>query len=302
MTTTRLIAGLLVVMATAVGLVRARGGPAVEPGVRTFEVTGVVTAPPADGRLMVAHDEIPGYMPAMTMPFAVGPRVPATLAAGDRVRFTLRVGSDSSVAEGFVVEGRDAAVAAALAAGGPKAEPRLKTGDVLPDFSLTTQAGRSFTAGDVRGRVTALTFIFTRCPVPDFCPLMVKRFQQVQAALDADPAMADVQLLSVTLDPAFDTPQVLDAYAKAMRADPTRWQFLTGAPAEIATLTTAFAIHVERQGVLIDHTLATAVIGADGRVAGIWRGSGWKAGEVLDVLRREASRRGTDGPAAARRH
>ena len=95
-----------------------------------------------------------------------------------------------------------------------------------------------------------------------------------------------MRLLSVTLDPAFDTPQVLDAYARAMRADPARWQFVTGRPEEIARLASAFSIHVERNGLLIDHTLATAVIGRDGRIAEIWRGNGWTAAEVIDVLRR----------------
>ena len=79
---------------------------------------------------------------------------------------------------------------------------------------------------------------------------MVKRFQQVQRAIAKDRALGDARLLAVTLDPAFDTPQVLDAYARAMQADPARWQFVTGSPAEIQRLTRAFAIHVERNGVL----------------------------------------------------
>jgi protein SCO1/2 len=114
----------------------------------------------------------------------------------------------------------------------------------------------------------------------------------VQAALEGDPALRDVQLLSVTLDPTFDTPAVLAAYADAMHADPKRWQFLTGTPAQVEQLTRAFAIHVERGGLLIDHTLATAVIDRDGRVAEVWRGNGWKVGEVVDVISRETSAAG----------
>jgi protein SCO1/2 len=115
---------------------------------------------------------------------------------------------------------------------------------------------------------------------------MVKQFQTIQREIAKDGPGDDVRLLSVTLDPGFDTPPVLAAYAKAMGADPARWRFVTGDAAEVAKLTTAFSIHTERNGVLLDHTLATAVIGPDGRVLEIWRGNGWKAEEVLAALRR----------------
>jgi protein SCO1/2 len=273
-------------MAVTVAVARSRKVRQPQPNVTTYPVTGVVTAAPADGRLMVSHEEIPGYMPAMTMPFALAPGDPVpAMSPGDRVRFTLEVASDSVLATAFEVIGRDEAVASALR--GPAAPPsaRVRKGDAVPDLALVNQAGAPFTSKDLRGKVTALTFIFTRCPVPEFCPLMVKRFQQVQRDVTADPALADARLLAVTLDPEFDTPEVLQAYAEAMRADPARWQFVTGPPAEVAKLTRAFAIHVERNGVLLDHTLATAVIGPDGRVVAIWRGNAWTPEEVVGALR-----------------
>jgi protein SCO1 len=290
MTTRRLLAVLLVAMAVTVTLARTRRAAAVESGVRTFTVTGVVTAPIADGRVMVAHEDIAGYMPAMTMPFALDPDAPAALAAGDRVRFTLTVGSDSARAGGFHVTGNDPSVAAALRAPAPARPARLRTGDALPAFSLTTHEGRPFTPAELRGRRTVVTFVFTRCPVPEFCPLLVQRFQQLQRTAAADPALRDVRLVAVTLDPAFDTPAVLSAYATAMRADPARWQFVTGAPDQIARLTSGFAVHVERNGVLLDHTLATAVIGRDGRIVEIWRGNRWKVDEVVGLLRAPAAK------------
>jgi len=286
MTTRRVLALLLVMMAVTVVVARTRTPRQTPPDVTTYPVTGVVTAAPADGRLMVSHEEIPGYMPAMTMPFALAPGDPVpAMSPGDRVRFTLEVASDSVLATGFEVLGRDEAVASALRGPATPSSARVRKGDVLPDLALVTQAGAAFTTKDLRGHVTALTFIFTRCPVPEFCPLMVKRFQEVQHVAAADPDLDDVRLLAVTLDPAFDTPTVLAAYATAMRADPTRWQFLTGPDAEIARLTRAFAIHVERNGVLLDHTLATAVIGPDGRVIEIWRGNGWTTQQVLTAMR-----------------
>ena len=293
MTTKGLTVVLLAAMTATISVARARRAEVIDPNARTFEVSGVVTAPPADGRVMLAHDAISGYMPAMTMPFAIGADAPA-LAPGDRVRFTLRVASDSSRAEHLVISGRDDSVAAAARDAAASTRTRLKKGDALPAFSLETQHGGAFTAADLRGRLTAITFIFTRCPVPEFCPLMSKRFQQVQREIERDPALRrgrrNLRLVSVTLDPAFDTPQVLDAYAKAIGANPDRWQFVTGRESEVARLTSAFAIHVARNGVLLDHTLATAVIDADGRVVEIWRGTGWNVSDVVGVLRREAAR------------
>jgi protein SCO1 len=234
----------------------------------------------------VAHEDIPGYMPAMTMPFTLAPDRPAPrVGPGDRVRFQWLVGADGSHADGFVVTGHDAAVAAAAAAPPPSRSGRLRPGDRLPEVALVDQAGAPFTAERLRGRRTALTFIFTRCPVPEFCPLMVQRFAEVEAAARRDPRLRDLQLVAVTLDPAFDTPSILDAYAKAKQLDPSRWRLVTGRPDAVATLTKAFAVHVERNGVLLDHTLATAVIDADGRIVEIWRGNGWRAAEVLEALR-----------------
>jgi protein SCO1/2 len=116
--------------------------------------------------------------------------------------------------------------------------------------------------------------------------LMVQRFAEVEAASRRDPRLRDVQLVAVTLDPAFDTPAILDAYAKAKQLDPARWRLVTGTPEAVATLTKAFAVHVERNGVLLDHTLATAVLDEDGRIVEIWRGNRWRASEVIDALRR----------------
>ncbi len=128
MTTKRLMLLLAVAMAVTVTVVQTRRGTPADAGSRTFQVTGVVTSPIAEGRVMVAHDDIPGYMPAMTMPFAVDADVTPSLAAGDRVRFTLRVTAEQSRAEGFRVTGHDAAVAAALRPETRRGPKRLKKG------------------------------------------------------------------------------------------------------------------------------------------------------------------------------
>ena len=285
MTTTRLLGVLLAVLTMTVVVARTRqAGPGGNE--RAFSVAGVVTAAPADGHVMVAHEAIEGYMPAMTMPFALVPGAPVpAVTPGDRVRFTLNVDDGAARATAFEVVGRDEAVATALRGAVSPAASRLRPGDAVPEVSLVTQANQPFATSDLQGHVTVVTFIFTRCPMPEFCPLMVRRFQQIQRAIGDDPRLGTARLLAVTLDPAFDTPQVLDAYATAMQADPARWQFLTGTAAEVQRLTKAFAIHVERNGVLLDHTLATAVIGTDGRVVEVWRGNGWTANEIVSTLR-----------------
>ena len=130
-----------------------------------------------------------------------------------------------------------------------------------------------------------LTFIFTRCPLPEFCPRIVSRLKELQKAITSDASLADVDLLAVTLDPEFDTPDVLAAYGRAAGADFSRWRFATGTTEEVAGLTRALAVHVERTGALPDHTLATALIDAEGRLGEVWRGNFWETQEVLDALR-----------------
>jgi protein SCO1/2 len=202
------------------------------------------------------------------------------------VRFRLVLEPGASRAEAFVVTGRNQAVAAALATTPVRQSGRLRAGQPIPPFALTDQRGAAFTEARLRGRRTAVTFIFTRCPVPEFCPLMVQRFLDVERTLASDRRLDDVQLLAVTLDPRNDTPAVLDAYATAKQLDRARWRLLTGEPEQIARLTRAFAVHVEQNGVLLDHTLATAVIDGDGRVVEIWRGNRWTAAEVVAALSR----------------
>jgi protein SCO1/2 len=284
MTTRRLLALLLVMMVVTVAMARGRRTAGLDEDSRTFAVIGTVTAAPADGNVMVAHEEIAGYMPAMTMPFAVDRQAVPAVRPGDKVRFTLRVAESWSRAEAFTVVGHDARVAAAVGAPAASA-PRLRRGNAVPTFALVDEHGAAFTAEDLKGRLTAVTFIFTRCPLPEFCPLMSKRFQQVQRDIANDPSLDEVRLVSITLDPAFDTPAVLSSYAKAYGADPARWRFLTGPEAEIGRLTTAFAIHTARNGVFLDHTLATAVIDRDGTIVEIWRGTGWTAAQIVAALR-----------------
>lgn len=251
---------------------------------RVFVVRGVVQAPHQDGMITIQHEEIPGYMPAMTMPFYADAAEAAALSPGDRVEFEFHVG-DGSRATRFKVTGkgdivRKKATEAAARVATPK---RLREGDAVPSFALIDHDHRPLTDAILRDRHTVITFIFTRCPVPEFCPLIARKFQALQARLKAITATG-VQLLSITIDPEFDRPETLRGYGQSLEADFNRWRFATGNADEVEKLTKLFAVRTERNGGALDHTLATALVGPDGKIIAIWRGNGWKIDEVIGKL------------------
>jgi protein SCO1/2 len=256
---------------------------------QVFPVQGVIRAPLDGDQLVIAHEDIPGFMPAMTMAFTVArPAEAAALRVGDRVRFQLRVSENDSRAEGIQRLGQGGAVAASPAPAARTA--RLREGDTVPDFSLVNEDGAPLTAEALRGRFTVMTFIFSRCPVPEYCPAMALRFGELQRRLLADPRLAArVRLLSVSFDPEFDRPATLKAYGAAIGANPAIWNFATGRQEQIDALTKAFAVFVEREGVMLNHTLCTALIGPEGRIVALWRGNGWRADDVLEAIARQAS-------------
>jgi protein SCO1 len=254
-------------------------------GEKNYTVTGVIRAPlDRDDRITIAHEAIPGLMPAMTMAFSVADTSEAAaLKPGDHVRFELSVSKEPWTVAHFLVVSHQAASESVKK--GPSLRRRLREGDAFPELALTTQNNEPFTTADFKGRLTLITFIFSRCPVPEYCPAMAIRFRQIQKAIVADAKLASrVRLLGITLDPEFDRPDILKAYGEAVGADPAIWRFVTGTKEEIATLTKAFAVYTERNGVTLDHTLCTALIGSDGRVIEIWRGNGWRAEEILTAV------------------
>lgn len=275
-----LIAGVIGVSAWARRDASAPAGPNLR-----FEVAGVVVAPVEGGTMTVAHEDIAGYMPAMTMPFVLEKKEDgARVSPGDRVVFTLVVGQERSRAKNVTVTGHDPTFEARMASA-PRASARLRNGDAVPPMDLIDQDGKKLTSAEWRGHATVVTFIFTRCPMPEFCPLISAKFKRLQDATAADARLKEsVRLVSITLDPEHDTPAVLREYALAKGADFARWRFATGTPEQVAAFTRAFAVHTEQNGPLLDHTLATALVGRDGHVVEVWRGNQWEPQEVLDAL------------------
>ncbi len=254
--------------------------------VRTLEVKGQVRSLEPDGRtLFIEHEAIPDFMPAMIMPFTVrDPTLVRGLAVGDRIRFTLAVTRDASWITridrlgGAVGRGPVAAVSSGGVATGVSP---LEPGGIVPDLALTDQDGHRWRLHDYRGKALLLTFIYTRCPLPNYCPLMSRNFAVLQREL-ARRFPGQFQLVSVSFDPAFDTPAVLRQYAAAFATDRRSWTFACGTPSEIDRITSLFGVvHFPEAGA-ITHDLRTALIGPDGRLVHVWRSNVWTPEEVLD--------------------
>jgi protein SCO1 len=243
----------------------------------------------------IKHDDIPGFMPGMTMPFKV--RNAALLdgrAPGDLIRATL------------VVEDSDAYLRTLQSTGRaplPDQPPRpivriLEPGDTLPVFEFVDEAGAPRKLDDWRGQALALTFIYTRCPVPDFCPLMDRQFAEVQRIVKSDERLrGNVHLLSLSFDPAFDTPAVLAAHSRKVGADPSLWSFLTGNKQGIEAFASRLGVSLGPAAggaPEIVHNLRTVVIGADGRLARIFNGNEWQPSDVVSALRSALDAKGAD--------
>jgi len=258
---------------------------------RSYQVRGIVRGFEPDRRTVsIQHEDIPGFMPSMIMPFsAKDQKEIADLKLGDGISFRLTVTEkDLLLDQVKKIPASEVHVAQPVPTvnAASKKEERLREGDTVPFFSLTNQAGARVASDTFRGRPFVLTFIFTRCPVPNFCPRISQNFSQLQSAIKADPALATkARLLSITLDPKFDTPEILKAYAEHQQADPAIWTFATGEQAQIDNLTQSFAVYVQPEAGTISHGLTTALIGSDGSVIKIWRGNAWQPSEVLDALR-----------------
>ena len=281
------IVGLLLVLPLS-GCKRAETSDA---SVRTYQVRGIVRGfAPDRSSVDVQHEDIPGFMPSMTMPFTVKePKDIAGLKIADAISFRMTV-TDKDLFLDQVKKIAASDVHIALPTPKPattaRIADRLKEGEIVPFFALTNQDGARITSETFQGHPFVLTFVFTRCPVPNFCPRMSHNFSELQEAIKFQPELNKTRLLSVTLDPAFDTPAILKTYAEYQKADFAIWNFATGEQAQINTLTQSFGVFVQPEGGTISHGLATALIGADGSVLKIWRGNSWQPSEVIDELRK----------------
>jgi protein SCO1 len=256
---------------------------------QTFQVHGQVRGlAPADKTIRIAHEAIPNYMPAMTMSLPVkDAALLQHLAVGDEVQFELTVTSDDSW-----VSHIEKLPTAAVSRAEPKERPsleeleaeRLRTGELVPDFQLTDQDGRLIHLHDFRGQAVVLTFIYTRCPLPNFCPLMSKNFSELEQRLHKE-FPNKYHLLSISMDPEFDRPEVLKDYAARYQADAKYWSFAVGDAGSLNFVAGLVGLYFEKENGLISHDLRTALIGPDGRLVQLWKSNLWTPYEVQRSVR-----------------
>jgi protein SCO1/2 len=242
----------------------------------------VLRVDPAASSLTVSHDQIPGYMDAMVMPFSVrDSRALEEVRPGDRVAFRINVGKNRTVIDRLRL--LSAAPADAGLIQSPAASTLVPIGQPVPDFSLIDQRGEPVTLASLRGSVVAVTFIYTRCPLPDYCPRMMTNLGAVRDRF-RERLGRDLALLTVTFDPQYDTPEKLRQYADRYKANVPGWHVLTGSTEEIGRVCSVFGVEFWPDEGLITHTLQTAVIDKDGRLAATVEGKDYSGRQLSDLI------------------
>ena len=259
------------------------------PPPRQYELRGQILAiRPEANEVLIKHGDIQNFMPGMTMPFKVRDgRLLQGTAPGDLVTAQLVVATNEAWIA--AIEKTGSAPLETVAAMPPAAfVTPLAPGDLVPDASLTDQDGRAVSLKDWRTSAVVVTFIYLRCPLPQFCPLMDRRFADVQQRIRADGAIASrARLLSVSFDPDADTPALLKAHALKVGADQSRWTFATAPRVTIDRFAASFGVNVIREADrTITHNLRTAVIDPDGKVVAVYNGSDWTVDQIVSDLKR----------------
>ena len=252
-----------------------------------YPIQGEVISVDAGKKLItVKHGDIPGLMPAMTMMYQVAePKQIETLQAGDKITADLVVSENKGRLEKIVLVGK----------GNGKTSPGTtqripEKGDAVPDFALVNQDGKVIHFENYRGKVLLVTFIYTRCPLPDFCPRMNENFRAVQKLLQEIPdATGHTEFLSVSFDPEHDTPAVLKHYASlyekhAPGEKSFDWQFAVPAAKDLPELARFFGLVYQPGQAQIVHSLSTTVIGTDGKVEKWYSDNEWTPAEAAQAI------------------
>ena len=273
------------IMVAVIFVLAACGSKPTEPG-RRFHLHGKVAAVHVnEGYAEIDHDAIPGFMDAMTMPYHVpDSRALASLAPGDEITADVVVTDTDTHLENIVTVKR--ATKPDPAASSDFHMPQR--GDTVPDFVLVDQNGRQIHLRSFRGKLLFLTFIYTRCPFADFCPKVSNSFAQIYAAVSKQPELASkIRLLSVSFDPAHDTPSVLRTYAASFQgvtgtARPfNRWDFATAPRKELPAMAKFFGLYYNAQNGQIIHSMSTSLISPDGKILYWFHDNDWQPSELV---------------------
>jgi len=263
------------------------------PGEKRFPLAGEVVAVDAKRKIVqVRHGEVKGYMPAMTMEFAVSPGDALSVRVGERIRAVLvvdpagkarleEVWPDDKVAEDTIAAGAQALREDTNDRG---RSAYRDVGEAMPDFALYDQDGRVVQSSRFRGKQILLNFIYSRCPIATMCPAATMKMVGTQD-LARRAGIANIEFISISLDPEHDTPGVLKAYATDRGIDTRNFSFLTGPKPAIRDLLAQFGVIAQDNGDILKHTLATVLIDDQGRI--VWRadGSAWEPKEFVSRMR-----------------
>ena len=253
---------------------------------KRYDMKGRVVSVDKKGRTVtVSHEKIEGYMDGMTMAFRVKDDWPLdVLQPGDNLTATLVISGSRSWLEGIVSNRTEATLGATSVS---SAEP--SPGSPVPDVTLINQDGKKIKLSKLKGQTLVVTFIYTRCPLPDYCPLMTQYFSEVYKAVAAQPAnYPATRLISITVDPRFDTPAVLREYALANSGAGkevfARWDFATSSTEDLKRIAGYFGLEYFEESDQIIHSLKTGIISPDGTLAKLYRGSDWKPSDLVSDL------------------
>ncbi|MGA8151530.1 MAG: SCO family protein [Terriglobales bacterium] len=252
---------------------------------KRYQLTGkVVTIDRPNSSMVVDGDAVPGFMGAMAMPYKVkSPSELDSLSPGDSISAEIVVQNSDYWLEGVRVTRH-----ASAAPPNPTTELQFpSSGEEVPDFDLTNQSGRHISFKQYRGKALLVTFIYTRCPFPDYCPRISGQFAEVNRQLAADAALSGkTHLLSISFDPEHDTPKVLQTYGltwagskRSMFFD--HWEFAVPPAAELPKIANFFGLTYSQDSGVISHSLSTAVIGPDGKIFSWYHGSDWQASDLV---------------------
>ncbi len=253
----------------------------------------VVAVDKAKKKASIEHEDIVGYMPAMTMEFPVrADWVWDDLTKGAEIRADLVV--DNAKGEYWLENIAIVAAPNANKPAPPVDENFAQIGNDMPDFTLTNQDGKRISTRDFRGKALAVTFIYARCPLPEYCILMSKNFSDLANQLQNSDLKDKIKLLSISFDPKTDTPAKLKEYGigylgKDAKADFTIWQLATGSDKEVKDVANFFGLRYEVDSAdktQFAHSLRTAVIAPDGKVTKIFAGNEWTPKDLLRELQK----------------
>ena len=252
----------------------------------------ILAVDPAKRELTINHEDIPGFMPGMVMTYRVADAKELEgRKRGDIVTATLVVDDLRTEVRNIKLIGeKPVARAAARAA----TTTLVRAGETAPDAALVDTRGEPKRLSDYRGKLVVLTFLYTRCPLPEFCPRTERNFLQLQKTVVGDDTLRGrVHLVAVSLDPQYDTPEVLRKHAAAIGARPDTWTFLTGEVNTVEDFGAKFGLTIIRnpsEPANITHNLRTAVIGDDGKLLQIFDGADWTPSQVIAAIREARGR------------